>query len=218
LQPLTPDMAQALGMTEPQGSIVAAVTQGGPAAQAGLQPGDVLLRYAGTVPSDERALLRAIARTEPGAVVEVGVRRGEQDLIIPVKVEEWPTMWWEDVRGDTAAGRRHLNIPPDLGLSVAPLDDAMRASYTVNPDAQGVLVTGVLPGTDAAQRGIGVGDVIEQVGMISVKSVADMQRAIDLARAGSRPYALFLVMRKDQPVTAAQLPGPKWIALRLTAN
>jgi serine protease Do len=218
LQPLTSDMAQALGMTEPQGSIVAAVTQGGPAAQAGLQPGDVLLRYAGTVPSDERALLRAIARTEPGAVVEVGVRRGEQDLVIPVKVEEWPTMWWEDVRGDAAAGRRHLNIPPDLGLSVAPLDDAMRASYTVNPDAQGVLVTGVLPGTDAAQRGIGVGDVIEQVGMISVKSVADVQRAIDLARAGSRPYALFLVMRKDQPVTAAQLPGPKWIALRLTAN
>jgi serine protease Do len=216
LQPLSPEMAQALGMGEAQGSIVAAVTDDGPAAHAGLRPGDVLTRYAGDAPTDERALLRAIARTDPGTTVDVGVHRGGADIVVPVKVEEWPTMWWEDVHGGAASGPPHLNIPADLGLTVAPLDDKMRATYAVRPEAQGVIVTGVLPGTDASQRGIGVGDVIEQVGEVAVGSAEDVQHAIEQARTVSRPYALFLVMRKNQAVTAAQLPGPKWYALRVS--
>jgi serine protease Do len=218
LQALTPEMGLALGMSEPQGSIVAAVTDGGPAAKAGIRPGDVLLHYAGETPSDERALLRAIAKTEPGTSVEIGLRRAGQEIALPVKVEEWPTMWWEEVHGGTPGGPPHLNIPADLGLTVAPLDDKMRATYDVRPEAAGVIVTGVLPGTDASQRGLRVGDVIEQVGEAPVASATDIQREIDRSRADSRSFALFLVMRKNQSVTAAQLPGPKWYALRLAAN
>jgi serine protease Do len=218
LQPVSPEMALALGMAEPQGSIVAAVTDDGPSARAGLRPGDVVVRYAGEMQSDERALLRAIARTTPGTTVEVGLRRAGQDLALPVKVEEWPTMWWEDVHGGTPGGPPHLNIPADLGLTVEPLDDKMRASYGVQPGAQGVIVTGVLPGTDAAQRGLGLGDVIEQVDDAPVSSAAAVQQEIERARSASRPFALFLVMRKNQPVTAAQLPGPKWVALRVSAG
>jgi serine protease Do len=218
LQPVSPEMALALGMDEAQGSIVAAVTADGPSARAGLRPGDVVLRYAGEAPSDERALLRAIARTTPGATVDVGLRRAGSDLTLPVKVEEWPTMWWEDVHGGTPGGPPHLNIPADLGLTVEPLDDKLRASYGVQPGSQGVIITGVLPGTDASQRGFGLGDVIEQVGDASISSPADLQQAIDFARSENRPFAMFLVMRKNQPVTAAQLPGPKWYALRVRAG
>jgi serine protease Do len=218
LQPLSPEMAQALGMEELQGSIVAAVSDDGPGARAGLHPGDVVVHYAGGTPTDERALLREIARTEPGSMVELGVRRAGKDITVQAKVEEWPTMWWEDVHGGTPGGPPHINVPADLGLTVAPLDDRMRASYAVRPEAQGVIVTGVLPGTDASQRGLGLGDVIEQVGDAAVNSPGDVQREIDRARAESRPFALFLVMRKNQPVTAAQLPGPKWYALRVSAS
>jgi serine protease Do len=218
LQPVSPEMALALGMGEPQGSIVAAVADDGPGAKAGLKAGDVVLRYAGDTPGDERALLREIAKTTPGTTVDIGVRRGAQDLVVPAKVEEWPTMWWEDVHGGTPGGPPHINVPADLGLTVDPLDDRMRASYMIRPEAQGVVVTGVLPGTDASQRGLGIGDVIEQVGEAPVASAADVQAQIDHARTESRPYAMFLVMRKNQPVTAAQLPGPKWYALRVSAN
>ena len=218
LQPVSPDMALALGMGEPRGSIVAAVTPDGPAARAGLRPGDVVLRYAGGTPTDERALLREIAMTAPGSTVEVGLRRAGQELAVPATVAEWPTMWWEEVHGAAPGGPPHLNVPADLGLSVDALDDKMRASYAVRPEASGVIVTGVLPGTDAARRGLGIGDVIEQVGETPVGSAADLRREIELARAEARPFALFLVMRKNQPVTAAQLPGPKWYALRVSAN
>jgi serine protease Do len=215
LQPVSPEMALALGMDDPDGSIIAAVTDDGPAAKAGLRAGDVLLRFGADKPTDERALLRAVARTVPGTTVPIGIRRAGQDMVIPVKVEEWPTMWWEDIKGGEPAAPPHWNIPADLGLMVAPLNDGMRASYQVRPEASGVVVTGVLPGTDAAQRGIGLGDVIEQVNDAAMQSSADLQREIDHARADKRDYAMFLVMRKNQPVTAAQLPGPKWIALRV---
>jgi serine protease Do len=215
LQPVTPEMALALGMTDPDGSIIAAVTEDGPAAKAGMRAGDVLLRYGADKPTDERALLRAVARTEPGTTVPIGIRRAGQELVVQVKVEEWPTMWWEDIKGGEPAAPPHWSIPADLGLMVAPLDNGMRASYQIRPEASGLLVTGVLPGTDAAQRGIGPGDVIEQVNDSAVQTAADLQREIDRARADKRDYAMFLVMRKNQPVTAAQLPGPKWVALRV---
>ena len=218
LQPVSSDMALALGMSEPRGSIVAAVTPDGPAARAGLRPGDVVLRYAGATPTDERALLREIAMTAPGSTVEVGLRRAGQELAVPATVEEWPTMWWEEVHGASPGGPPHLNVPADLGLSVDALDDKMRASYAVRPEASGVIVTGVLPGTDAARRGLGIGDVIEQVGETPVGSAADLRREIERARAEARPFALFLVMRKNQPVTAAQLPGPKWYPLRVSTK
>ena len=136
-------------------------------------------------------------------------------MTLPVTVAEWPTMWWEAAHGGTPGGPPHISVPENLGLMLAPLDDRMRASYGVRPEARGVVVTGVLPGTDAAQRGLGVGDVIEQVDDAPVASAEAMRQQIAAARTAGRPFALFLVLRKNQPVTAAQLPGPKWYALRL---
>jgi len=62
------------------------------------------------------------------------------------------------------------------------------------------------------------GDVIEQIGDAAVASAADVQREIDKARTEKRMFGLFLVMRKNQQVTPAQEPGPKWMAMKLTAN
>ncbi len=215
LQPVTAEMAQALGMAEPQGSIVAGLAEGGPAAQAGLRTGDVLLRIGATTPSDERALLRDIARTPPGSSVPFGVRRAGAEVTVAVKVDEWPVMWWE--HRSAANGPPHWSVPADLGIGVAPLSEEMRMHYEVRPESRGVVVTGVLPGTDAAQRGLSAGDVIEQVGDAAVGSAAELQQAVDQARAEKRGYLLVLVMRKNQPVTAAQLPGTKWLALRVGA-
>ena len=217
LQQVTPEMATALGLAGPVGSIVAEVDPSSPAAQAGLRPGDVVLRYAGDTPGDERALLRAIARTAPGASVPVVVRRRGAETEVTVTVDQWPVMWWETPEGGGATVA-HWNIPRDLGLMVAPLNDAMRASYQVQPAAvSGVVVTGVLPGTDAAQRGLAPGDVIAQVGDEPVASAADLQHEIDRARDDKRDFALFLVEHRTQAMTPAQHPAAKWVALRVAA-
>jgi serine protease Do len=217
LQQVTAEMAAALGLADANGSIVAEVEEGSPAASAGLRPGDVVRRYAGDTPSDERALLRAIARTDPGSTVPLSVYRGGQETEVTVKVGEWPVMWWENAQ--TGGGVPHWNVPRDLGLMVAPLTEEMRATYQVRPEAgSGVVLTGVLPGTDAAQRGLAPGDVIMQVGDAPVVSAAELQHEIDRAREANRAFVLFLVERKNQAMTAAQHPKAKWMALRLSAS
>ena len=75
IEQVTPDMATALGMNQPMGSIVAAVSHDSPAAAAGLQVGDVILRYDNQTPSDDRALLRTIARSTIGSAVPVTLLR-----------------------------------------------------------------------------------------------------------------------------------------------
>ena len=217
LQELTPEIAQAAGLSDTAGAIVADVEEDGPASRAGLQPGDIVRRFGADAPADERALLRAIARTEPGSAVPLTLWRDGRETTVRATIEEWPVMWWEGPKA-AAAAAPHLSTPPDLGLSVAPLTQQMRASYGVLPDAHGVIVTGVLPGTDAAQHGIGPGDVIAQAGSAALNGAEDLQREIDAARAARRGYVLLLVQQKDQAVTAAQLPGPKWHALRLPAG
>ncbi len=215
LQQVTPDMAAALGLAEPAGSIIAEVEDASPAAHAGLRPGDVVLRYAGETPSDERALLRAISRSEPGSAVPLVLRRHGRETEVTVKVDEWPVMWWESA-ASAAASAPHWSVPHDLGLMAAPLTEAMRASYGARPEAtQGVVLTGVLPGTDAAHRGLATGDVIVQVGEATVQSAADLQREIDRARTERRDFALLLVEPKNQSMTAAQHPVAKWIAVRV---
>jgi serine protease Do len=219
LQQVTPEMAAALGMKEPQGSIVADVNEGSAADRAGLRNGDVIVRFGTTTPSDERALLRAIARTDAGTSVPLGVLRRGEPIEVPVKVEEWPVMWWEGAAAGKAQRVSHTSVPPDLGLAVAPMTHEMTMHYEPRPEASGgLVVTGVLPGTDASQRGIAPGDVIEQVGDIVPQSPEDVQKAIDSARAEKRGYVLFLVMRKNQSMTAAQHASSKWIALRVEGS
>jgi serine protease Do len=210
VQQLTAAMAEALGMAEPRGSIVAAVIESGAAAAAGLQVGDIVLAYNGAAPSDERALLRAIAQTAPGTRASLTVLRQGETKEIAATVREWPRQQWERFDAPVAPARVAQRIPPDLGLTVAPLLSAQRLRLNLGPDTPGVLVTAVAPGTDAAWRGVAAGDAILRVRDRAMRAPADFLPALEAARAEQRRFALLLV----QPVKQTR-PGPEWRALQL---
>ena len=220
VQQMTPEMAQALGMAEPKGSIVAWLIAGGPAEGAGLRISDVILRFDGQLLTDERELLRNIAASAPGHQATVGLLRDGREIEVPVTLAEWPKMQWEERDAPTKVAQPHWNIPPDLGIRVTPLTDELRAKTGIPPvpkDMKGAVVTGVTRDADAARVGIATGDVILQVGGIQVGNAAEMQHEIDRVRGEGRPYAMFLVLPKN-PLTASQWLGPKWMALRVAAG
>ena len=220
IQQMTPEMALALGLPEPEGSIIAWLVPGGPAEHAGLRISDVILRFDGAAPSDDRALLRAIASSAPGRHVTLGVLRDGKEIQIPVTLSEWPKMQWEERDAPTKAAQPHWNIPADLGIKVTPLTDEMRAksSYPSLPkEMEGVSVTAVARDADAARLGIAPGDVILEINGAAVGSADDLQRGIDRARGEGRTFALFLVLPKNPPA-ASQSAGPKWVALRIAAG
>ncbi|MCP5150133.1 MAG: DegQ family serine endoprotease [Ectothiorhodospiraceae bacterium] len=190
VQPVTEDVAKALGLDGASGALVADVVTGSPADVAGLRAGDVIRSIDGHPIADARDLAR-----------QVGEHRGERKAEISV---------WRD--GDTRSMAVELGHPPDeavaaksaddqpatdtprLGVRVAALDDATRARLGLPDDARGVVVAAVEPGSPAAERGLRPGDVISRVGNQSIDSPQALARAI--RAAGSRGVALLLVERQ----------------------
>ena len=210
VQQVTPDMARALGMARPEGSIVAAAVPGGPAEKAGVQVGDVVLRFGDKAPSDERALLRMVAVAPEGQASSLTVWRAGHEQVIAVTVAEWPRQQWDKYDMVTKAAPLHWTLPADFGLTLADLSDRNRAYYGLDLQQSGVLVTGVAADTDAAEHGLVPGDVILRVQDTPVTSSAEVKAKLDAARDAKHSFALLLVLPKVQT-----RPGAKWVPLRV---
>lgn len=218
IQQTTPEMAKALALEQPEGSIVAAVLSDGPAGKAGLHVGDVLLRFGDHVPGDERALLRDIVETSPGQQVTVTVLRDGREQRIPITVGEWPRTQGEDADAPLMSERPHRTIPPDLGLSLAALTNDSRARFGLPLDQPGVLIAGVAANTDAAERGLVAGDVILKVHDAAVSSPSDVRQKLDEARSLKRDFVLMLILPKSPPRSAPKWAVAKWVALRVASD
>ncbi|TIT43129.1 MAG: PDZ domain-containing protein, partial [Mesorhizobium sp.] len=86
IQPVTPDVASAVGLGQPSGALVSEVTDGSPAAKAGIETGDVVTSFAGQQIKDPKDLSRAVADVSPGETETLGVWRKGQNVKISVAV------------------------------------------------------------------------------------------------------------------------------------
>jgi serine protease Do len=210
VEEMTPELALALGMPSPKGSILTALAAGGPAATAGLQVGDVVLRFGDRTPRDTRELKRLIAVTTEGQIVPIVVLRDGQEHTFQVTIKLWPESAAEIKAQSTQAAAPTFTIPPDLGLSLSAITNDVRAKFGLDVAQAGVVIDGIVAGTDAATRGVSPGDVILRVQGEQAQTPQQVQTAIDAARAQHRPYVAALVLRK------AQDTGPIWIPLRVS--
>jgi serine protease Do len=203
IQDLTPAMADALGLTHPEGAIIASLVPGGPAAKAGLESGDVVLRFGDRPMRNFRGLSRAVATQEVGASVPLTVWRDGSEQTLTVTIAERPGQ------------PQHVTPPravapvvarPDLGLALAPLDMSARSRYHLDRKQAGLLVTGVTPGSTAADQGLHAGDVILRVQDMAAASADVIQQEVARQRSANRDHLLLLVQNAD---------GTRWVALRL---
>jgi serine protease Do len=214
VQTVTNEIANALGTPKADGELISWVLPDGPAHKAGLEIGDVILRYNGSAPSDDRALLRDIAHTPAGETITLLVRRDGKELDVPVAVEAWPRNQWEARDAPSQVLRPKIVVPPDLGLGFSPLPDAVKAKLgATQPGMNGVLVTSVAPNSDTAQKGMASGDVILRVQDKPVATPDDVRAGISAAREEKHDYVLMLVLPAKSDV-----PGPKWLALHLDTS
>jgi len=191
IQNIDEDTAASLGLGEPKGALVTEVTAPGPAAEAGLKNGDAILSVNGNAVADSRDLARQIAGFAPSTRVEVRILRGQKEQTIAVKLGKFPS-GKELARvesGETSPLQPQGTEMDQLGLTVAPGTGA-------NKD--GVVVTDVDTGSDAAQKGIKTGDVILEVGGLAVKNPEDLANGIKEAAKLGRKAVLVRIKSGDQ--------------------
>jgi len=194
IQEVTPELAAALKLDVKQGALVAQVTPGSPADKAGVQRGDVIQSFGGKPVSKPRDLSRAVAATEIGKTVELVVLRDGKSKTLEAKIEKLASSPEE-----TAKGEHHENTgAAALGLEVSDLDDELRDQFGLK-DAKGVVISGVEPGSPAADAGLRPGDLVVEVDRKPVASAAELDKQV--AAAGDS--VLFLVRRGEGTIFVA---------------
>jgi serine protease Do len=205
LQPLDESLAPSLGLPKDNGEIVRSVVAGGPAAQAGLQQGDVILRVNGQTVTPDQTVSYLIANTQVGRRVPLDIIRGGRRQTVQVVVGERPT---EDQLARLSGGGPTPGQPTGpapvapqkaLGLSLATLTPELARAANLPPAVHGVIITAVDPNSDASDDGLQRGDLIISVNNQLVTTPAQVIAAVETARRSGRSSVLLLVKRGTTP-------------------
>ena len=181
-----PDMAEALGYDGAGGALVKEVLPDTPAAQEGLQAGDIVTEYEGRKVENANEFRRRVAETDPGTTVRLKVWRDGKEKAFRVKL----------------ADRATLPSKEDwLGLSVETLTP-QKAQKLGRADLQGVIVTDVAPRSIAAQIGIAPDDVILRVNSRPFKTAREYRELLEKVKPG-QPVALHVLVRRTGRVSVA---------------
>jgi serine protease Do len=207
VQSITDDLAEAYGLKENVGALVASVAPEGPAAKAGILDGDVIVKFDGKDVTTMRGLPRLVSQTQIGKEVDVEFLRKGQRRTVRVAIGRLV----EDAKAAPAKTSKRVNPksrggkgndkgggirPPGqslIGLVLAPLTDDLRSKHGLGPNVKGVVVVDVDPASPAAQRQIKAGDVIVEVAQEAVASIDDISKGIERVRTAGRNAVLLRV-------------------------
>lgn len=202
IQGVTDDIAESLGLKDAKGALVAGVTEKGPADAAGIQAGDVILRFDGRVVPGVRELPRMVADSSISKEVDVVIMRKGKEETLKVRLgrlEEGEKLAEKEKQGQRGNQPQAQPMTTKaLGLSLAELDQPNRDKFKLGEKVtKGVVVTDVEPTSPAGEKRIVAGDVILEVGQEEVKSADDVVKRIEALKKDGRKRALFLLSNAD---------------------
>ncbi len=220
IQQVTEDVAQGLSMKgTPRGALVAGVDAKGPAADGGIEAGDVILSFDGEAIETMHDLPRIVAEKPVGKQVTVHVLRAgkEQDISVTLgRLEEAAKPAVAAAQpGDSGAAPEPAPAAPapmvstgPLGLTLTDLSPDTRVQYDITDTVTGgAVVTGVADGSPAADKRMQPGDVIIEIAHEAVTAPDDVTRVINQMKADGRTNVLLAVQNKEG--------NQRWVVLPL---
>jgi len=196
IQSVTEEIAESLGLKAETGALIASITPDGPAEKAGLQHGDVILKFNGQEINAMRSLPRIVAETTIGDEVTLTYWREGTEKTTKVTIGELEKAEEEGLLEETPSGTSNLKKLDDLGIGVAPLTETERGEYSVPDTVEGVVIGDVIAGSEAEQKGLVAGDVVVEVNQQPVKTPQDMIDIVEAAKAAGRSSILLLLNRE----------------------
>jgi len=198
IQDVTEDVAEAMGLEKAAGALVTDVPEG-PAAEAGMKSGDVIVSFDGHEVADTRELVRRVGNTEVGKTVRVIVNREGKTQTLKVELgrrEEAEGAVPAAQTGDESEAPSEMSM---FGLKIQPLDNELRRQLELESDAEGLVITDVDELSSAYEKGVRAGDVITEAGQRKVTTIEAFEDRVAEAREAGRKSLLLLVRRAGEP-------------------
>jgi len=205
VQDITPELAAAMKIPQTRGALIGDLDPKGPAAQNGLQSGDVIVEADGKAIEDSRMLRLIVGSKAPGTQLSLGVLRNGQPRNVTVKLDELPVKETASTETPTRQkGSAPETIQSRIGVAAVELTPEIAQHLKVPDDVKGVVVADVEEGSPAAEAGLQLGDVVQEVNHKPVHTVADFYSQLTAAR-GSNP--ILLLLNRDGHTLYAAIDG-----------
>ena len=187
IQPLDADAAKALEMESRDGALITQVVDDSPAELAGIEEGDVIVKFDNKKISDPSNLRNIVSLMPPGSKSDIVIFRNGNKKILKVTLQELKD-------GKQVALKTSSNTSI-LGLELKEINSALIQKYNLKEDDGKIIVVAVEPGSEAADKGLVEGDVIKRVGTQQVRSLKEFKKKEKASRA--RGSLLLLVKKND---------------------
>ncbi|MFA6264610.1 MAG: DegQ family serine endoprotease [Pseudolabrys sp.] len=199
IQQVTDEIADSLNIKPARGALIAGIDEKGPAKPAGIEPGDVVVKFDGKDIKEMRDLPKIVAETTVGKDVEVTIIRKGKEETKTVKLGRL------DEGEKQAALSPKKDVPDDdkatmkkaLGLDLGNLNDAARKKYKIQDKVKGVVITAVEPNSPAAEKRLQPGMVIAEVQQQPVATADDLKKRIDQLKKDGKKAVVLLVVSPD---------------------
>lgn len=206
IQTVTEELAEGLRLDKVTGALVASVTPGGPAEDAGIAQGDVVLRFDGREVSDMRKLPRMVAETPIGKAVSVVVWRKGKEESFKVSLGELDEELVAKASLKTDDVEEETGKVGDLGLALGQITPELRQRFELEEKTKGVVITEVDEGGSGAEKGLRPGDVIVEVDQEQVSSPTQVVERVEKAKTDGFRVVTLLVYRQGDF---------QWVAVRI---
>ena len=199
IQQVTDEIADSLNIKPARGALVAGIDDKGPAKPAGIEPGDVVVKFDGKDVKDPKDLSRVVADTAVGKEVDVVViRKGNEETkrVTLGRLEDTDKVQQANAKTKDEPAEKPVTQKA-LGLDLAALSKDLRTKYKIKDSVKGVIITGVDGTSDAAEKRLSAGDVIVEVAQEAVASAADIKKRVDQLKKDGKKSILLLVSNGD---------------------
>ncbi|MGO9773694.1 MAG: PDZ domain-containing protein, partial [Roseiarcus sp.] len=195
IQPVDDAIADSLGLKSARGALIAGIDEHGPAKPAGLMAGDVIVKFDGKDIKESRDLPRLVAGLPVGKAVEVVVVRDGREIAKTVTLGRLEDGEKAMALADAEASGADNGpaVAKALGMELSAIDEEARRSFKIKEGVKGVVVSAVEPNSPAAEKGLRVGDVIEEVNQQAIEKPGDVAKSIDALKKAGKKSALLLV-------------------------
>src|ERR1700682_778237 len=199
IQQVTDDIGESLNVKPPRGALIAGVDEKGPAKPAGIEPGDVVVKFDGKDIKEPKDLSRVVADTAVGKEVDVVIiRKGAEETrkVTLGRLEDNDKVQQAAAKAKEEPAEKPVTQKA-LGLDLATLSKDLRTKYKIKDTVKGVIVPGVDGNSDAAEKRLSAGDVIVEVAQEAVGNAADVKKRVDQLKKDGKKSVLLLVANGD---------------------